>query len=181
MIGLSWNAVHARCSETKPATAATTYALPAIPRGGSGKSVPDYMNDDSFDIRNGCNAASSEAEFEKALRPGASKASTARRKIIENLRVFVAAARMRGERLTTSSPVRPSRTSEKPPRQESWPTNLRWELKITSGPVLDKPATWPNFNLAAAQRRAVYRRNTTALSPLVEEYPTQRWRTTAST
>ena len=38
--------------------------------GGSGKSVPDYMNDDSFDIRNGCNAASSEAEFEKALRPG---------------------------------------------------------------------------------------------------------------
>ena len=57
------------------------------------------MNDDSFDIRTGCNAASSEAEFEKALRPGRFEGFNGQEKIIENLRVFVAAARMRGEAL----------------------------------------------------------------------------------
>lgn len=58
------------------------------------------MNDDnSFDIRNSAAPAGSERDIERALRPDSFSAFTGQDKIVDNLRVFVAAARMRGEAL----------------------------------------------------------------------------------
>lgn len=53
-----------------------------------------------FDIRdNSRPRRESDQDIEKALRPGVFDAFSGQEKIIENLRVFVAAARMRGEAL----------------------------------------------------------------------------------
>ncbi|MDD6132989.1 MAG: Holliday junction branch migration DNA helicase RuvB, partial [Bacteroidales bacterium] len=52
---------------------------------------------DSFDIRE--SRIERDTDFEKALRPVRFDDFSGQEKIIENLRVFVAAARMRGEAL----------------------------------------------------------------------------------
>ena len=54
------------------------------------------MNED-FDIRQA--GSEGEGEIEKALRPVRFEAFSGQEKIVDNLRVFVAAARMRGEAL----------------------------------------------------------------------------------
>ena len=55
------------------------------------------MESDNFDIRN--QGRERDKDFEKALRPLSFDDFSGQEKIIENLRVFVAAARMRGEAL----------------------------------------------------------------------------------
>ena len=53
---------------------------------------------EDFDIRD-TGASSADGDFEKALRPGRFEAFNGQEKIVENLRIFVAAARMRREAL----------------------------------------------------------------------------------
>ena len=53
------------------------------------------MEEEKFDIRQ--QSAGTETEFEKALRPGRFEAFSGQEKIVENLRVFTAAAKMRSE------------------------------------------------------------------------------------
>ena len=53
--------------------------------------------EEDFDIRQ--QAGASEADFEKALRPGRFESFNGQEKIIENLRVFVKAATLRSEAL----------------------------------------------------------------------------------
>ena len=62
---------------------------------------PDLIPDggaDGYDIRREA-ASASDADFERALRPGRFESFSGQEKIVENLKVFVAAARMRGEAL----------------------------------------------------------------------------------
>lgn len=57
---------------------------------------------DSFDIHSapeGTGFSDSERDLERALRPSQFDAFNGQEKIVENLKVFVAAARMRGEAL----------------------------------------------------------------------------------
>ncbi|MDE5662264.1 MAG: Holliday junction branch migration DNA helicase RuvB, partial [Muribaculaceae bacterium] len=56
------------------------------------------MDSEDFDIRRQAVSAS-DAEIEKALRPGCFESFNGQEKIIENLRVFVQAAKMRSEAL----------------------------------------------------------------------------------
>lgn len=58
------------------------------------------MMDDTFDIRSEASApTSSEKEFENALRPLSFGDFSGQAKVVDNLRVFVEAARFRGEPL----------------------------------------------------------------------------------
>ena len=53
--------------------------------------------DDDFDIREQQHNNDSEREFEKALRPLQFSDFSGQEKIVENLRIFVTAAKMRNE------------------------------------------------------------------------------------
>ena len=55
------------------------------------------MDQEEFDIHN--SAVERDGDYERALRPGRFEAFAGQEKIVENLRIFVQAARMRGEPL----------------------------------------------------------------------------------
>ena len=57
------------------------------------------MTQEDFDIRSARDASDREKDIEKALRPSEFDSFSGQDKIVENLKVFVAAARMRGEAL----------------------------------------------------------------------------------
>src|SRR5690606_24147832 len=79
-----------------------------------------------------------EKEFEKALRPLSFEDFTGQDKIIENLRVFVMAAAQRGESLDhvlLHGPPGLGKTT----LSHIIANELRSNIRITSGPVLEKP------------------------------------------
>lgn len=55
--------------------------------------------EDTFDIRNNRELQETEREFENALRPLSFSSFSGQDKVVENLKIFVSAARMRGESL----------------------------------------------------------------------------------
>ena len=90
-----------------------------------------------FNIREQ-NISENEREFEKALRPLTFDNFSGQDKIIENLRVFVMAARMREEALDhvlLHGPPGLGKTT----LSNIVANELGVGFKITSGPVLDKP------------------------------------------
>ena len=95
------------------------------------------MTEDSFDIRAG-RYGDSEREFEKALRPLSFDDFSGQDKIVENLRVFTMAARMRKEPLDhvlLHGPPGLGKTT----LANIIANELGVGFKVTSGPVLDKP------------------------------------------
>ena len=95
------------------------------------------MENNRFDIREQ-KISDTEREFEKALRPLAFDDFNGQEKIIENLRVFVMAARMRQEPLDhvlLHGPPGLGKTT----LANIVANELGVGFKITSGPVLDKP------------------------------------------
>src|SRR5690606_39013412 len=85
----------------------------------------------------GLNAA--EKEFEKALRPLSFEDFTGQQKVVDNIKVFVLAAKQRGEPLDhvlLHGPPGLGKTT----LSHIIANELQSNIKITSGPVLDKPS-----------------------------------------
>ena len=92
--------------------------------------------EEEFDIRR--EQLKTDQDFERALRPVRFEDFAGQDKIIENLRVFVAAAKLRGESLDHvlfHGPPGLGKTT----LSNIIANELGVGFKVTSGPVLDKP------------------------------------------
>lgn len=124
------------------------------------------MEKDSFDIRNTRNG---ERDFENALRPLNFDDFNGQQKIVENLRIFVQAARMREESLDhvlLHGPPGLGKTT----LSNIIANELRVGFKITSGPVLDKPGDLAGLLTSLDTNDVLFIDEIHRLSPVVEEY-----------
>ena len=126
------------------------------------------MENNRFDIREQ-KISDTEREFEKALRPLAFDDFNGQEKIIENLRVFVMAARMRQEPLDhvlLHGPPGLGKTT----LANIVANELGVGFKITSGPVLDKPGDLAGLLPSLEENDVLFIDEIHRLSPVVEEY-----------
>lgn len=127
------------------------------------------MNDD-FDIRSAAGAAPErEREIEKALRPSEFDSFSGQDKIVENLKVFVAAARLRREaldHLLLHGPPGLGKTT----LAGIIANELGVNFKVTSGPVLDKPGDLAGILTSLGENDVLFIDEIHRLSPIVEEY-----------
>jgi Holliday junction DNA helicase RuvB len=124
--------------------------------------------EDSFDIRNRA-ATPNEKEYENALRPLAFADFGGQEKVVENLRIFVAAANMRQEALDhvlLHGPPGLGKTT----LANIIANELQVSLKITSGPVLDKPGDLAGLLTSLEKNDVLFIDEIHRLSPVVEEY-----------
>ncbi len=128
------------------------------------------MNED-FDIRDssGPVPGSPDADIEKALRPGRFDSFNGQEKVIENLRVFVQAARLRREALDHVLLFGPPGLG-KTTLAGIIANELGVGLKITSGPVLDKPGDLAGILTSLEENDVLFIDEIHRLSPVVEEY-----------
>ena len=126
------------------------------------------VENNRFDIREQ-KISDTEREFEKALRPLAFDDFSGQEKIIENLRVFVMAARMRKEPLDhvlLHGPPGLGKTT----LANIVANELGVGFKITSGPVLDKPGDLAGLLTSLEENDVLFIDEIHRLSPVVEEY-----------
>ncbi len=124
--------------------------------------------DNDFDIR-AARSNNDERDFEKALRPSQFDAFSGQDKIVENLKVFVAAARMRGEaldHLLLHGPPGLGKTT----LSGIIANELGVGFKVTSGPVLDKPGDLAGILTSLEENDVLFIDEIHRLSPIVEEY-----------
>lgn len=119
-----------------------------------------------LDIRNNQNT---EREFEYALRPLSFQDFKGQDKIVENLKIFVAAARMRTESLDhvlLHGPPGLGKTT----LSNIIANELNVGFKVTSGPVLDKPGDLAGLLTSLEPNDVLFIDEIHRLSPIVEEY-----------
>lgn len=125
------------------------------------------MNED-FDIRSTGQRAT-EKEFENALRPLRFGDFTGQQKVVENLQVFVDAAKYRGEPLDHTLLHGPPGLG-KTTLSNIIANELGVGFKITSGPVLDKPGDLAGILTSLEPNDVLFIDEIHRLSPVVEEY-----------
>ena len=125
------------------------------------------MNED-FDIREE-RYSQGEKDFENALRPLAFKDFSGQKKIVENLEVFVEAAKYRGEPLDHTLLHGPPGLG-KTTLSNIIANELGVGFKITSGPVLDKPGDLAGILTSLERNDVLFIDEIHRLSPVVEEY-----------
>ena len=125
------------------------------------------MHDD-FDIRKE-NLSNAEKDFENALRPLKFSDFSGQQKVVENLEVFVEAAKYRGEPLDHTLLHGPPGLG-KTTLSNIIASELGVGFKITSGPVLDKPGDLAGILTSLEPNDVLFIDEIHRLSPIVEEY-----------
>ena len=124
--------------------------------------------DGDFDIRQET-MSSAEKEFENALRPLRFGDFSGQQKVVENLEVFVEAAKYRGEPLDHTLLHGPPGLG-KTTLSNIIANELGVGFKLTSGPVLDKPGDLAGILTSLEPRDVLFIDEIHRLSPVVEEY-----------
>ena len=126
------------------------------------------MQEEDFDIRQH-QAKESEKDLEKALRPLEFNDFNGQDGIISNLRVFVKAAKMRGEALDHTLLHGPPGLG-KTTLSNIVANELGVGFKVTSGPVLDKPGDLAGILMSLEEKDVLFIDEIHRLHPIVEEY-----------
>lgn len=124
--------------------------------------------DADFDIRQE-HVSAAEREFENALRPLRFGDFSGQKKVVENLEVFVEAAKYRGEPLDHTLLHGPPGLG-KTTLSNIIANELGVGFKITSGPVLDKPGDLAGILTSLERNDVLFIDEIHRLSPVVEEY-----------
>ena len=124
--------------------------------------------DDAIDFRNQ-EINENEKAFENALRPSHFDEFNGQQQIVENLKIFVEAAKMRGEALDhvlLHGPPGLGKTT----LANILARELEVNIKTTSGPVLDKPMDLAGLLTSLEKGDVLFIDEIHRLSPIVEEY-----------
>ena len=126
------------------------------------------MQEEDFDIRQR-QSFDSDKDIEKALRPLSFDDFSGQTGIISNLRIFVQAARMRGESLDHTLLHGPPGLG-KTTLSNIVANELGVGFKVTSGPVLDKPGDLAGILMSLEEKDVLFIDEIHRLHPIVEEY-----------
>ena len=124
---------------------------------------------DSFDIRNQEVLPQEEQDIDKALRPLSFASFRGQDKAVENLKVFVQAAKLRSDALDHVLLYGPPGLG-KTTLSHIIASELGVGIKVTSGPVLDKPGDLAGLLTSLEPNDVLFIDEIHRLSPVVEEY-----------